>query len=46
MSSSTRIVDTIAGILGVLGLLLWVLIRTIAKILDYLVHVAMSVLCP
>ena len=46
MSSSTRIIDMIAGILGVLCLLLWILMRTIAKILDYLVNVAMSVLSP
>ncbi len=46
MSSSTRIVDTIAGILGVLCLLLWILIRTIAKILDCLVHITMNVFCP
>lgn len=46
MTSSTRIVDTIAEIIGVLCLLLWILIRTMAKIFDYTFHLVMSILKP
>jgi len=46
MSSSARIVDSLAQICGALLLLVWAIARTCAKVLDYLFRVAMSVLSP
>jgi hypothetical protein len=46
MSSSVRLVDALGQILGALFLLLWAIVRTCAKVLDYLFRVAMSVLSP
>lgn len=46
MSSSVRLVDTLGQLIGAFLLLLWAIARTIAKIMDYLFRVAMSVLNP
>ena len=44
MSSSVRLVDSLGQIIGALFLLLWAIVRTMAKIFDYMFRVAMSVL--
>ena len=46
MSSSVRLVDALGQIIGALFLLLWAIVRTMAKIFDYMLRVAMSVLSP
>jgi len=46
MSSSVRLVDAIGQILGALFLLLWAVIRTLAKLFDYMFRVAMSLFSP
>jgi hypothetical protein len=46
MSSSVRLVDALGQLIGALLLLVWVIARTCAKVLDYLFRVAMSVLSP
>ena len=46
MSSSVRLVDALGQILGALFLLLWAVVRTMAKIFDYMFKVAMSLLSP
>ena len=44
MASSVRFVDAIAQIAAALFLLLWAIVRTMAKIFDYMFYVVMSVL--
>lgn len=46
MSSSVRLVDALGQIVGALFLLLWAIVRTFAKLFDYMFRVAMSVLSP
>jgi len=46
MSSSVKIVDALGQVFGALFLLLWAVVRSMAKILDYLFRVAMSLLSP
>ena len=46
MSSSVRLVDALAQIIGALFLLVWSIVRSCAKLFDYMMRVAMSVLRP
>ena len=46
MSSSVRLVDALAQIIGALFLLVWAIVRTGAKLFDYMMKVAMNVLMP
>ena len=46
MSSSVRLVDALGQILGALLLLLWAVVRTMAKIFDNMFRIAMSLLSP
>ncbi len=46
MSSFVRWVDALGQISSALLLLLWAIARTVAKIVDHLLRIAMSVLSP
>lgn len=46
MSSSVKIVDALGQVIGALFLLMWAVVRSMAKIFDYLFRVAMSLLSP